>query len=55
MSFCKTVFQRGIKSPKVFFRLRSVNVKVVGQPDNILFSKQKPEAPKGKKSSAFLQ
>lgn len=31
-----------------FFLLCSVNVKVFGQPDNILISKQKPEAPKGK-------
>ncbi|TWW58947.1 protein GPR108-like [Takifugu flavidus] len=29
----------------------SVNVKVLGQPDNILISKQKPEAPKGERKT----
>lgn len=41
------------RGPLILFLIdtknESVNVKVVGQPDNILFSKQKPEAPKAQR------
>lgn len=35
-----------------FLCLCSVNVKVLGQPDNILISKQKPETPQGESVKA---